>query len=151
MTLKLCEVISILLSALVVGAFWGPWLALSLSMDTLPAEVFLTVSQRMIRNLESVMTALIPVSLFSIIAVVYISFNERPKTAYLTLVGFALFMAAAFVTVLQVSIVSQIKSWTVATLPDDWEELRDRWKKFNVLRIIMSIAGLTLLVFGAIT
>jgi uncharacterized membrane protein len=150
MTLKICELISILLSALVVGAFWGPWLALSRSVDTLPADVFIAVSQRMIRNMEPFMTALIPVSLLSIISVVYLSFNERPKTAYLSLAGFSFFMAAVFVTVLQVSIVSQIKSWTVATLPDDWEELRDRWKKLHIFRVVMSISGLALLVFAAI-
>ena len=35
MPLKLCELVSLLLSALVMGMFFGPWVALSRSFHTL--------------------------------------------------------------------------------------------------------------------
>jgi len=150
MALKICELVSILLSALVVGAVWGPWLALSRSVATFKEEVFLAIAHRMIRNLEPIMTPLIPAALLSIVPVVFISYNDRPKTAYLTLAAFGLFIVGVFVAVLQVPIVTKIKMWTLETLPDNWRELRDRWKTLQVIRIVASIAGLALLILGAI-
>jgi hypothetical protein len=50
----------------------------------------------------------------------------------------------------EVPIVKQIETWAVSTLPDNWQHLRDRWGAFHVIRIVASIAGLVLLVVGAI-
>jgi len=62
-----------------------------------------------------------------------------------------LFLAALVVTVLiEVPIVKQIVTWTDSTLPDKWQQLRDRWGAFHVIRVFAGIAGLVLLVVGAI-
>lgn len=151
MTLKICEIISILLSALVVGVFWGPWVALSRSMATFKPEVFLAIAHRMTRNLEPVMTILMPAAIVSLLPVLFISYNERRAMFYLTLAGIAMFIVALLVTVLvEVPIVKQIMTWTATTLAADWQQLRDRWGSFHVVRVVASIAGLTLLLMGAI-
>ena len=150
MTLKICEITSILLSALVVGVFWGPWVALSRSMATFKPEVFLAIAHRMTRNLEPVMTILMPAAILSILPVLFISYNERRAMFYLTL-AIAMFIVALLVTVLvEVPIVKQIMTWTATTLPADWQQLRDRWGRFHVVRVVASIAGLALLLMGAI-
>lgn len=88
--LKVCEHISIVLSALVGGMYWGPWLALTRSMRTFKPEVFLDIVGRMNRNMESVMTILTPVALISIVPVLFFSYQEQPRTFYLTLAGSSL-------------------------------------------------------------
>jgi uncharacterized membrane protein len=151
MTLKIWELISILLSALVTGMFWGPWLALSRSISTFEPEVFLAIVHRMNQNMASVMTTLMPAALLSTVPVLFISHSERPRIFYPTLTGFALFIVALLVTVLvEVPIVKQIERWTVSTLPGNWQQLRDRWGAFHVVRIVASGAGLVLLVIVAI-
>ena len=52
MNLKIGELISIVLSVLVGGMYWGPWLALSRSMRTFKPEVFLDIVDRMNRNVD---------------------------------------------------------------------------------------------------
>ena len=47
MNLKIWELISIVLSALVTGVFWGPWVALSRSISTFAPEVFLAIVNRL--------------------------------------------------------------------------------------------------------
>jgi uncharacterized membrane protein len=149
--MKIWELISIVLSVLVSGMFWGPWLALSRSFSIFKPEIFLAIVHRMNRNMASVMTILMPAALLSIVPVLLISYNEQPRTFYLTLTGFALFIVALLVTVLvEVPIVKQIETWTVSTLPGNWQQLRDRWGAFHVIRIVASIAGLVLLLVGAI-
>lgn len=150
-TLKIRELNSIFLSASVGGMYWGPWLALSRSMRTFKPEVFLDIVDRMNRNMESVMTILTPVALLSIAPVLVFSYGVQPRTFYLTLAGFALFIAALLVTMLvEVPIVKQIVSWTVATLPGNWQQLRDRWGAFHLIRVAAGIGGLVLLLTGAI-
>jgi uncharacterized membrane protein len=150
MNLKICELISIVLSALLGGMYWGPWLALSRSMRTFKPEVFLDIVDRMNRNMESVMTVLTPVALIAVAPVLFISYHEQPRTFYLTLAGFALFVAALVVTMLiEVPIVKQIVMWTVETLPGNWQQLRDRWVAFHIIRVVAGIGGLAFLVAGA--
>ena len=148
--MRICELISIVLSALVGGMYWGPWLALSRSMRTFKPEVFLDIVDRMNRNMESVMTVLTPVALIAIAPVLFFSYQEQPRTFYLTLAGFALFVVALVVTMLiEVPIVKQIVMWTVETLPGDWQQLRDRWVTFHIIRVVAGIGGLAFLVAGA--
>jgi uncharacterized membrane protein len=150
MNLKICELISIVLSALLGGMYCGPWLALSRSMRTFKPEVFLDIVDRMNRNMESVMTVLTPVALIAVAPVLFISYHEQPRTFYLTLAGFALFVAALVVTMLiEVPIVKQIVMWTVETLPGNWQQLRDRWVAFHIIRVVAGIGGLAFLVAGA--
>ena len=144
------QVISIVLSALVMGVFWGPWVGLTGSIGTFEPETFLAIVKRMSRNLAPVMTVLMPVGLLSMVPVLIFAFDGRPVTFYLTLAALACFAAALVVTMTtEVPIVKQIESWTASTLPDNWEHLRDKWVSFHLVRVISAIAGLTLLVAGA--
>jgi hypothetical protein len=59
-------------------------------MRTFKPEVFLDIVGRMNRNMESVMTILTPVALISIVPVLFFSYQEQPRTFYLTLAGSSL-------------------------------------------------------------
>jgi uncharacterized membrane protein len=151
MTLKTWQLISIVLSALVAGMFYGPWAALSRSFSTLNPAVFLPIVDRMNKNMAPIMTVLMPASFLSMVPVLVMSYNEHPAAFYLTLAAFALLIVALLVTVLvEVPIVQQIVTWTPSTLPDNWQRLRDRWGRFHIIRIIAGVFGLILLVVAAI-
>jgi hypothetical protein len=143
------QVISIVLSALVMGVFWGPWVGLTRSIGAFEPEAFLGIVQRLSQNLAPVMTILMPAALLSMLPVLIFAFNDRPATFYLTLAALACFAVALVVTMTtEVPIVKQIESWTTATIPDNWEYFRDRWLSFHLLRVISAIAGLMLLAIG---
>jgi uncharacterized membrane protein len=149
--MKTWELISIVLSALVAGMFHGPWIALSRSMSTFTPEVFLAIVDRMNRNMAPAMTVLMPAALMSIIPVMFLSYHERQLTFYASAAAFVLFIVALLVTVvIEVPIVEEIVTWKVSTLPGDWQQLRDRWMKFHVIRVIAGLASVVLLVVGAI-
>ena len=151
MPLKICELISIVLLTLVSGMYWGPWLALSRSLATFEPEVFLAIVNRLGRNMGPLMTVLMPVALLSTVPILLLSYRERPGTFYLTLMGLVLFVVTLLVTLLvEVPIVAQITTWTVSTLPDNWQQLRDRWGAFHLARIVPSVVGLVLLLVAAV-
>jgi uncharacterized membrane protein len=145
------QLTSIILSAFVAGMFHGPWVALSRSMKTFTPEVFLAIVNRMNWNMAPVMTVLMPATLLSIIPVLLFSYRDHRKTFYMNAIAFALFIIALLVTVMiEVPIVEQIVSWKVSTLPKNWQQLRDRWTRFHVIRVVAGLASLVFLVIGAI-
>ena len=151
MGLEISQVVSTVLLALVGGMYWGPWLALTRSMATFEPDVFLAIVDRMSRNMAAVMTVLVPVGLLSTLPVLLLSYGSQTATFYLSSTSLALFLVTLLVTVLvEVPIVEQIETWTVPTLPANWQHLRDRWGAFHLLRVVPSIVGLLLLVVGAI-
>ena len=149
--MKTWQLTSIVLSALVAGTFHGPWIALTRSMRTFTPEVFLAIVDRMNRNMAPVITVLMPAALLSMIPVLLHSYPEQPKTFYLNAIALALFIIALAVTVFfEVPIVKEIVTWTVSTLPGNWQQLRDRWMKFHIIRVVTGLSSLVLLVIGAI-
>lgn len=120
-------------------------------MKTFTPEVFLAIVDRMNRNMAPLMTVLMPASLLSIIPVLLYSYRSQPTIFYLNTIAFALFIIALCVTVfVEIPIVEEIVTWTVATLPGNWQQLRDRWIRFHVIRVIAGLASLVLLTIGAI-
>ena len=141
MILKIAEIVSIVITALAAGMFFGPWLALTISIRTFAPDVFLAIVGRLNTNMARIMTALLPLALLSMIPVLFFSYGVQPN----------MFVAALLVTMLvEVPIVQQIVTWTVPTLPDNWQELRDRWGAFHILRVVASFAGFVFLVVGAV-
>ena len=120
-------------------------------MAAFEPKVFLAIVNQLNRNMAPVMTILMPAALLSLVPVLFLSYNERPATFYLALTGLALFLIPLLVTMrVEVPIVKQIVTWTDSTLPDNWQQLRDRWGAFHYIRIVPSLVGLVLLLVGAI-
>jgi uncharacterized membrane protein len=150
-TLKICELVSLVPAVLVAGMFFGPWVALTRSMRAFSPEMFLAVVDRLNRNMALVMTVLMPVALLAIVPVLALSYGAQRGTFYLALAAFALFVVALLVTVIvEVPIVQQIGTWTIATLPANWQQLRDRWGAFHLVRIASGLGGLFLLLLALI-
>ena len=149
--MKTWELISIVLSAMVAGMFYGPWAALSRSMNTFEPEVFLAIVDRMNRNMAPVMTVLMPTAFLSIVPVLFLSYSTQRRIFYLTLAGFVFLVVSLLVTMfVEVPIVEEIVTWKVETLPANWQQLRDRWRRFHVIRVVAGLASLVFLLVGAI-
>ena len=151
MTLKVWELISIILSTLVAGIFFGPWVALSGTAGGFKPEVWLAIVNRFNSNLFPVMSVLMPGALLSIVPVLYLTYNGQRSTFFLNAIAVLLSAVAILVTVLfQMPLVKQMRSWTVATLPHNWEQIRDRWEAFHAVRVVASVAGLVMMLTAAI-
>ena len=151
MLLQLAQLVSILTAALAGGMFWGPWLALTISIRRFSPEVFLALANRLSRNIGAVMTVLLPLSLLLMVPVLVLAHGRQPTTFYCTLGALGMYALALLVTVaIEVPLVKQMECWTVATLPPGWEQVRDRWAAFHLVRVATAVAGLGLLIAGAL-
>ena len=149
MTLKVWELISIILSTLVAGIFFGPWVAFGGTAGK--PEIWLAIVNRFNSNLFRVMSVLMPGALLSIVPVLFMTYNGQRSTFFLNAIAVVLSAAGLLVTVLvQRPLVKQMRTWTVATLPHNWEQIRNRWEAFHAVRVVASVAGLVLMLTAAI-
>ncbi|MCU1481745.1 MAG: hypothetical protein JWQ19_2531 [Subtercola sp.] len=149
--LTLTALIAIPLCALLFGVFWGPWLALSRSMATFSAPVFLAIVARMDHNLGRIMGVMMPVAILSIIPVAVAAAGVSPLNLTLAIAAFIAFVVTLLVTMLvEVPIVTRVRDWTAGALPTDWQSQRDRWVSFHLIRVIGGFVGLVFLVAAAL-
>jgi uncharacterized membrane protein len=140
--MKLAQFATNILFALVMGVFWGTWFALSRSIAVLREQTFLDIGHTTIRNLAVPMSILMPLALVSALLLLLL-LPKRSKAFALALAGFLLMIVTLIVTLgVEVPIDRQIEQWTVATLPPDWQALRDRWEFYHAVRTFVSIGAL---------
>jgi Anthrone oxygenase len=150
MSLKLAHFLSIMLYALVAGVLWGTWLSLARTMTEYDAATFLADGKHMIANLATTMPVLMIATAVTTLVVVILLFGRRAMAGWAALAGLLALVAVIVVTLaVEVPIDNQIKTWTIATLPPDWEAIRSRWASFHTLRTFLSLAGLAAIVGAA--
>jgi uncharacterized membrane protein len=149
--MKIAQIISVLLLAFIGGMYWGPWIALTRTMSNLKPEVLIAVVRQLSKNMATVMTPLTPLSLLSTVPVLVLSFHNHRATFFLTMAALVLFAITLLITlIIEVPIVKKIESWTPSSLPDNWEQLRDKWGSFHYLRVIPAMVGLGLMAVGLV-
>ena len=153
MFVKLAQFLNIMLYVLVAGVMWGTWLSLGRTMTRYDAMTFLADGKHMISNLATIMAVLMISAAVVGPGVVVLLFRRRSTVAgWLALVGLLLTLAVIAVTLaVEVPIDNQIKTWTVATLPPDWQHIRARWAAFHTLRTFLSLAAVAAAVAAALT
>jgi uncharacterized membrane protein len=138
----LTEFFGLLLLMLVTGIFWGPWFSLHRSINVFNAEEFIHIVRTLAANLAVPMRILMPSCILLIMLSVISYPNKDSLGFYLNGMALILSLVSLIITMLvEVPIVTQIKHWTVSTIPSDWETLRNRWLKYHVIRTFSSIAS----------
>lgn len=146
--MRILQLVSVMLFALVTGVFWGTWFSLSRSMDTITAATFLEVGKIMISNLGRPMSILLPAAILSAVPLIYIFYRRHDSSAFvLATLAVSLMLAAMAITLLvNVPLDYRFVEWTIATLPPDWRAARDRWEFYHGVRTLLSVAALVSLV-----
>jgi Domain of unknown function (DUF1772) len=150
---KWVQFVSIMLYVLVAGVMWGTWLSLARTMTEYDAATFLADGKHMIENLGTIMAVLmISAVVIGLVTVVLLFRVQSTVAAWLAVVGWLLMIAVMVITLaVEVPIDNMIKTWTVATLPADWLEIRARWAAFHTLRTFLSLGAVAAAVGAALT
>jgi uncharacterized membrane protein len=151
--IKLVQFLSIMLYVLVAGVMWGTWLSLARTMTNYDATTFLADGKHMIENLATVMEVLmISAVVVGLIVVVLLFWIRSTVAAWLALAALVLMVAVLVITLaVEVPIDNMIATWTEATLPSDWEQIRARWATFHTLRTFLSLGVVAAAVSAALT
>lgn len=137
---KSLELITAILLTLVAGVFWGTWFSLSRTMHVLPGEIFITIGKEIMNNVAVTMSIIMPAAIVGLLILLARSWKLRTVYFYCILTTLVLFILALIITLtIEVPIDNQIKTWTAATIPADWEDIRDRWEKYHTIRTFLSL------------
>jgi Anthrone oxygenase len=151
--LKWIQFVSIMLYVLVAGVMWGTWLSLARTMTNYDAATFLSDGKHMIENLAMIMAVLmICAVVIELVAVVLLFRSRSAVAAWLAAIGLLLMMAVMVITLaVEVPIDNVIGTWTEATLPPNWQEIRARWSAFHTVRTFLSLGAVAAAVGAGLT
>ena len=151
--LKWVQFVSIMLYVLVAGVMWGTWLSLARTMTNYDAATFLADGKHMIENLAMIMAVLmISAVVIGLVAVVLLFRSRSTVATWLAAIGLLLMIAVLVITLaVEVPIDNLIATWTEATLPKDWQEIRARWSAFHTVRTFLSLGAVAAAVGAGLT
>ena len=151
LAVRATQFVAIFLQALVVGAFWGSWIGLSRSIETLTPATMVEVGHVMMANYGPIMSVLMPAAVVATLAAGLLVYRRNPTAGALTLVGFACMVGATAITLLvNVPIDELMAGWTVATLPADWTQIRDHWEAYHTARTFLTLGGVAATLAGSL-
>lgn len=137
---RFVDLLSLLFAALVVGSMFGLWLGLNPS--GLPAAVYVTQHQQLVRGLNVALPAMGGVAIAFTLAAAYLA-RQQPERLTLLLVGAAGLIAAGLITrFFNQPINAVVMTWTAESPPATWVELRDTWWSWHVARTGAGMVGL---------
>jgi len=136
---------------LVCGVFWGLYFALSRSYQVFNPVELAKIARTTVRNLEVPMRniSILCLALMGACIAVYpnkVSWNFYALTASLLLIIGSLVITAA----IEVPINNQVVTWTAENTPPDWEQLRNRWQYYNVVRTVLALLSFVLFAAGLV-
>jgi uncharacterized membrane protein len=139
--MKTIQLITGLLLVLIAGVFWGTWFSLSRTMHVLPAELFLIIGKKIMQNVAVTMSIIMPASVLCLAILLISSWKTKTVYFYCILAALILFVIALIITVgIEVPVDDQIRTWTVATMPPNWQSIRNRWEFYHIIRTFVSLA-----------
>ncbi len=140
--MKAIQFITGLLLVLVAGVFWGTWFSLSRTMHELPAEMFITIGKEIMKNVALTMSIIMPASVFCLVILLIRTWKTKTVYFYCMVAALILFIITLVITVgIEVPIDNKIQTWTVATIPPGWQNIRDRWEFYHTVRTFVSLSS----------
>ncbi|PHN01818.1 DUF1772 domain-containing protein [Flavilitoribacter nigricans] len=136
--------INITLAALLAGTSFGIWVGFNPKNYT--ASTYLEQQQHLVQSLNTLMVSM--VILVTLVSIVSAYQQRQNKPVFITL----LFAAAFFASCIFISrfgnlpIQTEMLTWTLESLPENWMDLRDKWWNLHIIRTIAELVGLSLVV-----
>jgi len=145
--------IAICLLMLVTGVFWGLWFAISRSYHLFSVDELNHVARIIIKNLAVPMRFLSMGCLLLLLISAGVYPQKESPFFWLIIAAFLCTLSALLITVLiEVPINNQVITWSAASAPANWQQIRNRWQFYNGVRTVCALAGFALfsgvLIFG---
>jgi uncharacterized membrane protein len=148
---KIVNFLTLFLLMLVTGVFWGTWFTLTRSIPDFSAAEFIHIGKVIIVNVAVPMSIIMPASILSMIISLWLYPQKKSAGFYFAIMAFVLLIATLLVTLtVLVPIDNQIKTWTAASVPADWQDIRARWDFFHTVRTFTSLSSFGLFALALI-
>jgi len=133
---------ALFLLMLITGVFWGTWFTLTRSIENFSADEFIHIGKVIIANVALPMRIIMPSGIMLIILSLWLCRQKRTTGFYAGVLSLILLITVLLITLLVlVPIDNAIKDWTTATIPQDFTEIRHKWKTYHAFRTFLSLVS----------
>ena len=148
MPTNIIRFVLLVLLALVVGTMFGIWVGFN--PVSLSAAAYVEQQQNAIRSLNTLLPVMGAACLLLALALALIAKGDS-RARYLLLAAAALMVVAGLVTRLaNQPLNAVVMTWSAQAPPANWEQLRDEWWQWHIVRSLAGIAALALTVFAVL-
>lgn len=152
MKIKILNLFSLFLLMLITGVFWGTWFTMTRSIESFTSEEFIHIGKVIIQNVAVPMRIIVPSGILLMVLSLVFYKNKRAPAFYTGLTSLILLVLVLLITLLVlVPIDNQIKEWSTANLPQNWQDIRSTWKEYHALRTFASLASFAFFSYFIIT
>ncbi len=140
--------LDLLLVSLLVGTMFGVWLLFN--PVGLSPDFYVELHQHGIRTLNRPMPILGAVcTLLTIVLAILDKGNHA--VCFMLVVAVVFLVVGGMITrFLNQPINSQVMTWSIQAPPSNWTELRDKWWRWHIVRMLAGIGALSLLILAAL-
>lgn len=146
MILKVARFANLILAALLAGNEFGTWAAVHPALSRLSTAERIRSEQEVTRRFAAIMPLWMSSVILSCLPVLALARDRRPVFA-----GTACFVTMLLTTLFgNVPINNRVLELSPETDAEEFSRLRERWDRLHTLRVLLNIAGLSLLQLGAL-
>ncbi len=146
MILKVARFVNLILAALLAGNEFGTWAAVHPALGRLSTAERIRSEQEVTRRFAAIMPFWMSSVILSCLPVLALARDRRPVFA-----GTACFVAMLLSTLFgNVPINNRVLELSPETDAEEFSQLRERWDRLHALRVLLNVAGLSLLQLGAL-
>jgi hypothetical protein len=140
---RTARLINLLLASLLTGNGVGAVVIMHPTLHTLEPDAYLKAAQELTRRYRGIMIPLMPITVLSCLALLLTTprRNRKAATFRYTLLGTAGFVGMLATTMVELPLNRQTLELDADAPPDDWQEMRARWDRFNGLRTLFEVGG----------
>ncbi len=146
---KTVRFVNLILAALLTGNEFGTWAAVHRALERLNTPEHIRAEQEVTRRYAKIMPLWMSSVIVSCLPVLA---SSRKTSAFLpTLLGTVCFVGMLISTLLgNVPINNRVLELSPENDSEEFLRLRERWDRLHAFRVLMNVAGLGLLYFGAL-
>ena len=148
MTNTLIRFINIILAALLAGTSFGIWVGLN--PKNYSPTTYIEQQQNLVLSLNSLMVSFVVLATLVTLLSAYL--NRKHKAVFIALLlASAFFASCIFISRFgNFPIQTEMLTWKVNQLPDNWTMLRDRWWSLHIMRTIAELFAFVLVAWTSL-
>ncbi len=145
---QIVQIASLTLIALVAGAVFGIWRGYN--PESLSATAYVEMHQNAVRGLNVLMPVLGGLAIVFTLLSAYLQKDDR-YVCYTLLVAVLLMVVSMLVTRFGNQPINAIvMTWDPQSPPADWQQLRDKWWHFHLIRTGTSVLALVIMIYSVV-
>jgi hypothetical protein len=148
MARKVFLFLDVLVTGLIAGIVFG--ISLGYNPVGLPAEAYVAQQQNAIRALNVLMPILGLIAAVLTLVSAFLRKREKP-VFYILLFSALLLLLSGLVTRFGNQPINAIViTWDLSSIPSEWEQLRDQWWQYHIIRTLLTVLAFTLIAWVAV-